>query len=676
MERILEYPFIFDVTPSDFLPLFLIIMLFSFIKEIGSEYFRRCYWVFFALALLPYCVWRASSTLTGDRMTPLDEFWATMVFVVETMGHLDALFLLFVMGWRRSNAYWADAFERAWHEGCLDVSSLPKVDVFIPTYNEPEEVLRRTIIGARSLLWPREKLRVVLLDDGRRDEIRSLCRRLGVEYMTRPDNRGAKAGNLNAALARTDGEFFVVFDADFVPLNNFLLRTMGVMLSDERIGIVQTPHDFFNADPMRFNLGLSRAVSDEQKFFFHAIQPCRDAWDSAMCCGSNSVTRRSALAMIGDRLPTDSITEDMLLTLVLLRHGYVTRYLDESLAYGLAPENPLAMFVQRERWMRGAMQIVRLSAGPLGPGLSLMKRAIFFPTYWITTPIVTMMTILAPILFLWANIKPIANVSASLILRRQFPVLACGIMAMRLASRGYFHPVVMAVYNLILVFRMVPAVFMALVFPRGSFRVTPKGSAARLSEGDRTTALFGLATTAGMVFGLLRNAIPRWRVVDLDGLVPVVIFWAIVVGTLMSLVVIASLQRPMLRQEERFVPVDPVTVSVTVPGDCSMTAFVRDLSLSGVGVLIDRPVNEGQRVILHFGTESVHGRVVRSTASVTGTVLGIRFEDNVEIVAQRVLPIVFNGRYRPMDDPGLSILGWRGLRDVIHSLLMTRDSRP
>jgi len=83
------------------------------------------------------------------------------------------------------------------------------------------------------------------------------------------------------------------------------------------------------------NLALRKTLPDDQRFFFEAIMPSRDGWDAAFCCGSNSVTRRAALRKVGDGLPTGSITEDMLLTLVMLRQGYVTRYLCEHLAFGL-----------------------------------------------------------------------------------------------------------------------------------------------------------------------------------------------------------------------------------------------------------------------------------------------------------------------------------------------------
>ena len=155
--------------------------------------------------------------------------------------------------------------------------------------------------------------------------------------------------------------------------------------------------------------------------------PSRDAWDAAFCCGSNSVTRRAALHAIGDALPTQSITEDMLLTMTLLRKGYVTRYLCERLAFGLAPETVDAFFVQRQRWARGAIQILYLASGPFGRGLTLMQRLLFMPTHWLSLGLRSMIALVAPIVFLWTGVSPVFDVTPADVVYYFVPmVLALG----------------------------------------------------------------------------------------------------------------------------------------------------------------------------------------------------------------------------------------------------------
>ena len=138
--------------------------------------------------------------------------------------------------------------------------------------------------------------------------------------MTRADNAHAKAGNLNAAFARTVAPFILVLDADFVPQRRMLMRAIG-FFDDPAIGIVQMPHYFFNDTPLQANLDMRTTLPDEQRFFFDVIQPGRDGWNCSFCCGSNGIIRRAALEAIGGAMPTESITEDMLLTLAMLRKG-------------------------------------------------------------------------------------------------------------------------------------------------------------------------------------------------------------------------------------------------------------------------------------------------------------------------------------------------------------------
>lgn len=110
----------------------------------------------------------------------------------------------------------------------------PTVDIYIPTYNEPLSVVRPTILAAMDMDWPREKLRVYVLDDGRREEFRQFCEEVGVTHLTRADSKHAKAGNLNRAMAKTTGEFIAIFDCDHIPTRSFLQITMGWMKKDPR----------------------------------------------------------------------------------------------------------------------------------------------------------------------------------------------------------------------------------------------------------------------------------------------------------------------------------------------------------------------------------------------------------------------------------------------------------
>jgi cellulose synthase (UDP-forming) len=122
-----------------------------------------------------------------------------------------------------------------------DPELLPSVDVFVPSYNEDQDLLELTLTAARQIRYPAGKLNVYLLDDGgtaqkradrdpakaraaldRHETLRALCARIGVGYLTRERNEQAKAGNINAALPKTSGDLILILDADHVPTQNFL----------------------------------------------------------------------------------------------------------------------------------------------------------------------------------------------------------------------------------------------------------------------------------------------------------------------------------------------------------------------------------------------------------------------------------------------------------------------
>ncbi|WSH01682.1 glycosyltransferase [Rhizobium ruizarguesonis] len=298
---------------------------------------------------LRYILWRLFETVLPYPNNGLNFYWVWFLFIIEILAFFEVVLFLVLMSRYVDRSAEADRLAPDFFRG--DEDELPTVDVFIPTYNEPLDVLERTIIGALALDYPQDKLKVYVLDDQRRNWLKAYCEEKGAIHVTRPDNSHAKAGNMNNGLKVSSGDFIAIFDADFVPYRHFLRRTLP-FFSDATIGIVQTPQHFFNTDPVQTNLGLENIWPDEQRLFFDEIAPSRDIWDVSFCCGSCSIARRKAIDEIGG-FPTESITEDLLTTLSMLNKGYKTRYLNERLSMGLAAENLTGYFVQRERWCQG-----------------------------------------------------------------------------------------------------------------------------------------------------------------------------------------------------------------------------------------------------------------------------------------------------------------------------------
>lgn len=550
---------------------------------------RRVFWErvlvgILAVVVLRYLWWRFFVTVLPARDFDVQSAFVWTLFLIELISWIDAAILFMALLRRTDRSPEADAHERALRRRAPE--TLPSVDVFIATYNESLEVLEKTIVGAMALDWPKSKLRVHVLDDGRRSWLGEFCDEVGAVHMTRPDNAHAKAGNINHAIRHTDGEFFLVLDADFVPQRGFLYRAMG-FFDDERVGIVQIPHNFFNGDPMQSNLGLRQTLPDDQRLFFDAIMPGRDGWDCAFCCGSNALTRRSAMMAVGGGLPTGSITEDMLLTLALLRKGYVTRYLNERLAVGLAPESLSAFFVQRARWAQGAIQILYLKEGPLGPGLKLHQRLLFLPTHWLTQTLCQIAAMSTPAIYLWTGLLPLVNANGQTVMNYQIPAVIGTLMVLSVIARGQFFALASSAHGVLQAFRLLPTILFTLVKPHGhKFKVTPKGGAA--ADGiaaDRFTVRMALGLMTVTALGLMINANFNTQIVPAGAIIPIVAFWAMYNMVVLSVVSAIAVSPPMLRTEERFPLVEPCKLWTEREVWAAETS---DISLSGVRLTLDQ----------------------------------------------------------------------------------------
>lgn len=587
--------------------------------------------------ILYYLQWRITETIPwGAGAARL--WWPLLCLFVESAALFDGAILLAILSRPRNRSAEADAGEArlraAWE---ADAASLPAVDVFIATYNEPREVLEKTILGCLALDWP--DARVWVLDDGRRPWVRDLCVAKGAGYINRPDNKGAKAGNINHALTVTSAPFVAVFDADFVPRRDFLLRTMG-FFDAERIGIVQVPHSFYNHDPMQTNLGLQQAMPDDQRFFFEAIMPGRDGWDAAFCCGSNSVTRRTLFESIGGGLPEGSITEDMLLTLASLRRGYVTRYLNEPLAHGLAPESTAAFFVQRQRWAQGAIQILYLKQGPLGPGLKLRYRLLFLPSAWITQGLQCVFTVVTPVFFMLFNLAPMVGLDLGAVVHYIVPLIVAMVSGITLLAPGRYYPLAAQILSMFQTFRILPVALQTLLRPKGLvFKVTPKGADAGGSPWESSILCAALALVMLNFVGLIVNVTPEYRIVSQVGLMPMVTFWTAVNMFMLILVAMMCLEKPRVRGEERFA----LRQGVTLIGEQGqMIRSERgDISISGLGLEVDEPaeLRIGEQVKMVLPDVGLLRGFVRRT----GRRIGIEFDFQSEEARDRLIVALFTG---------------------------------
>lgn len=501
--------------------------------------------VFFVTAR--YMVWRIAETVMPADFATIEGMWIAFCFTIEILAVGDMCIFFLLLSRISNRTPEADRHE-AWLRA-LPPDRTPSVDVFIPTYNENIDVLERTVVGALNIDYP--NFTVWVLDDSRRDWLREFCASKGVHYLRRADKSHAKAGNINNALVKSTGEFIAILDADFVPQSEWLYRVVG-FFEDPKIGCVQTPQHFFNKDPLQSSLHLRDNWPDEQRLFFDVIMAGRDAWGVAFSCGSCGVLRRAALLEIGG-VPTESVTEDILTTLKMYRAGYITRYLNERLSTGLAPETLESFFVQRQRWCRGGIQTVYLRAGPLGPGLRPLQRLFFIPFHWLIQQPARFLTLMIPIVYLWIDLSPLGNAPLNDMLYYQLPLFPTYIMVLRWLAPATYMPILSTATNVLTAFRLMPTAISSMIRPFGTpFKVTPKGNQAQGRGLDRMIFFTCIVLIVVTAAGLIVNSTAGMRIVDTLAFFPVACFWAGLNIVILFFVALMSVEAPSFRKEERF----------------------------------------------------------------------------------------------------------------------------
>jgi cellulose synthase (UDP-forming) len=481
-----------------------------------------------------------------------------------------------------------------------DPSAWPSVDVFIPTYNEPLEVVRATVLAASALDWPRDRLRIFLLDDGRRPAFRAFAARAGIGYLTRSDNAHAKAGNINAALKRTRGDFIAVFDCDHVPARSFLQMTMGGFLRDPKLALVQTPHHFYSPDPFERNLRTFRRVPNEGELFYGLIQRGNDLWNAAFFCGSCAVLRRSALQAVGG-IAVETVTEDAHTALRLHRAGYRSAYLALPQAAGLATESFAAHVGQRIRWARGGAQIFRLDNPLLGRGLTLPQRVCYGTAMLhFFSGIPRLVFMLAPLWYLFLELH-VFNALPITALAYALPHMAHAAATNSRIQGRFRHSFWSGVYETALAFYTALPTTLAVLDPKaGRFNVTAKGGRIERSYFDWRIARPHLALAVLQLCGLAAGAWRLWSGHGEADAVLVNMAW-----TLHGLLIVGAILAVACEQRQvRSAPRVPARIPamLQLASGHSLGAHTLDLSLGGarLAAATEHAPEEGDRLWLSF----------------------------------------------------------------------------
>jgi cellulose synthase (UDP-forming) len=501
----------------------------------------------------------------------------------------------------------------------------PKVDIYIPTYNEDVEIVRKTTLCALAIDYPADKKRVYVLDDGRaekykarRQELRQMCEELGATMLTRDNNDHAKAGNINTAFQRTDGDLVLILDCDHMPVKEFLTYTVGFFFNPN-VAFVQTPHWFYNPDPFERNLLTNGKIPVGNELFYKVLQKGNDFWNAAFFCGSAAVIRKEYALQIGG-IATETVTEDCHTAFRLHSLGYESVYYDKIMVAGLAPEKFSAYVGQQVRWARGMAQILRIENPLINPKLHLtipQRLCYFSATSHFFYGYPRLMYAIAPPLFLLFGINSVKGLG----LETLFYALPHIILSMQTNHIPYKH-VRFSFWNEIFEFAMSfqagIVTLLAIVNPKlGSFNVTDKGLTVTKRSFDFDSVRYLVILSAVAAASLL--AVPFWLLLSPEDTQAVLInaFWCVYNLFLLLAACLVAFEQPQLRRAHRL----PRKLTAVIHShNQSWTGQTVDVSESGTQIILDEWPNIPDEIKVElvgdYGARALmNGRVIRAIAT-------------------------------------------------------------
>ena len=568
-----------------------------------------------------YLYYRTTYTLnlTGGW---LDAFFSIILYIAE-------LYAILTMGLSFFQTL------RLKERTSIDVSYIPEaempiIDVYIPTYNEEVEIVRKTTLGAVAIDYPKKN--IYILDDGRpekydtsdpryaefrdrRDQLQQMCVELGCELMVRSDNSHAKAGNINTALPKTPGDLVLILDCDHIPTRTILKETVGFFLNP-KVSLVQTPHWFYNPDPFERNLQTGGTIPVGNELFYKVLQKGNDFWNAAFFCGSAAIVRKKHLLQVGG-IAVETVTEDCHTALRLHALGYESVYYDKIMVAGLAPEMFSAYVGQQVRWARGMAQILRIE-NPLFNRklkLTLPQRICYFSAtshFFFGFP--RLMYAIAPSLFLIFGINPIRGLGLET-LAYALPHIAIATYANFITYKHVRFSFWNEIYEFAMSFHAGIVTFMALINPSlGSFNVTDKGLSV-------TKRVFDWESSKGLVFAgaiVLSSiiAVPFWLIFrpEASEAVLVNLAWSFFNFVLIVASILVAFEQPQLRRSHRL---DRKLGAVIYSQDDTFKGTTMNVSETGCQVVLDAWANLLDEVEIEligdFGARAfLKSRVVRA----------------------------------------------------------------
>lgn len=295
---------------------------------------------------------------------------------------------------------------------------------------EPVEMFEVTLAACARVRYPHT---TYLLDDTRDPRFREVAERHGAVWLELVGIPGAKAGKINAALARTSEELVLVLDPDHVPFPGFLDRVVGHFDHPE-VGFVQVAQAYYNQD----RSFTARAAAEQTYAFYGPTQVGLHGHGAAVAIGANCTFRRAALESIGGH--GIGLAEDLVTSIRLHGAGWRSVYVPEIVSRGLVPEDVGSFYRQQLKWARGVFEVLFTEIPRVFRGLDWRQRLSYLTiaTYYLfglTTP----MYLLIPYLYLWTGVQP-ASMPFAEFVGLGGAVALIGIAIYLYAQRWLCHP--------------------------------------------------------------------------------------------------------------------------------------------------------------------------------------------------------------------------------------------
>jgi cellulose synthase (UDP-forming) len=556
--------------------------------EISQYYHLFMVWLSL-VTTLRYLYYRVSYTLNFD--TFINGTACTLLFGAELYAILT-LVLAYVQTLKiqeRQPVNLATFPEEQWYT----------VDIYIPTFNEDVEIVRKTAIAALACEYAPNKKTVYILDDGRperykesdprretfrarREQLRQMCEEIGCIHMTRDNNDHAKAGNINTAFRKTGGDLVLILDCDHIPTRQFLLHTVGFFY-DKKVSFVQTPHWFYNPDPFERNLVTGGRIPVGNELFYKVLQKGNDFWNAAFFCGSAAVIRKTHALEVGG-IAVETVTEDCHTALRLHSRGYKSIYYDKVMIAGLAPDTFSSYVGQQVRWARGMAQILRLE-NPLFNQklkLTLAQRICYLSaTSHFLYGYPRLVYAIAPTLFLLFGINSVQGLGVETLayaLPHILLSLFCNYIIYKHVRFSFWNEI----FEFVMSFQAGWVTLLALINPKlGSFNVTDKGVNISKRTFDWQSMRGLVIVTTLVVVSLL--AVPYWLLLRPEDWQAVMVntMWSGFNLILISSALLVGFEQPQIRTAHRL----QRKLSVIISSN-DQTIIGETINISETGALI------------------------------------------------------------------------------------------